>query len=131
MHFHGNDALWCWWPQPLMAPGLSAAGWRSLWWIMSKHKQTPSQISIAFSCGFVLLFPIPVWGDGGSHLLPRLPFSFWVFQVMILFNGLSILPLCCLLCLFLLPCLANSDPSGLPVLMFHQVSIFKSLHMHL
>lgn len=113
--------------QPLMAHGLPSAGWRVLWWIKSKHKETLSQISFAVS--MVLYFPLPVWGDGGSHLPPRLFFSFWVFQVTFLSNGQGVLPLCCLLCLFLLPFLVNSYPSVMPVFMFPHISNFKALHM--
>lgn len=129
MHFHGKDAVECWWPQPMMVPGLPGSGWGALWWIYSKHKQTPSQISFTFPCGFIPFYPLPVWREEASQLHPRLPFSFWVFQGMILFNGQGVLPLCCLLYSFLLPHFATSDPSVIPVSMFPHVSIFKALHV--
>lgn len=52
---------------------------RALWWSKSKQKETSSQIFFACSCGFMLLFPLPVGADGGSDLLPGLPFLFLGF----------------------------------------------------
>lgn len=113
-------------------PGQGDQIWELFDEVSKKQNQTFSQIFFAHSCGFILLFSLPLGVDGGSHLLPGLPFLFWVLLIII-FVKWTRCPsylLSFMLIFFSFLCLANCLTCVKPAYMLShgfQVQLHKSL----